>query len=78
MGVLEALKTGKSTLVGPVAGALVGDLVGALVGPHSWCHSWTHSWVEVRFRLLCASPIKLPLTSRPMKRRTLSRQPIPP
>ena len=23
---------------------------------HSWCHSWTHSWVEVRFRLLCASP----------------------
>ena len=33
MGVLEGLKTGKSTLVGPVVGALVGDLVGALVGP---------------------------------------------
>ena len=33
VGVLEGLKTGKSTLVGPVVGALVGDLVGALVGP---------------------------------------------
>ena len=31
MGVLEGLKTGKSTLVGPVVGALVGNLVGALV-----------------------------------------------
>ena len=33
MGVLEGLKTGKSTLVGPLVGALVGDLVGGLVGP---------------------------------------------
>ena len=33
MGVLEGLKTGKSTLVGPVVGALVGDLVGPLVVP---------------------------------------------
>ena len=32
-GVLERLKTGKSTLLGPVVGALVGDLVDALVGP---------------------------------------------
>ena len=32
MGVLEVLKTGKSTLLGPVVDALVGDLVGALVG----------------------------------------------
>ena len=33
MGVLEGLKTGKSTLVDPVVGALVGDLVGTLVDP---------------------------------------------
>ena len=33
MGVLEGLKTRKSTLVGHVVGALVGDLVGALVDP---------------------------------------------
>ena len=33
MGVLQGLKTRKSTLVGPVMRALVGDLVGTLVGP---------------------------------------------
>ena len=33
MGVLEGLKTGKSTLVGAVVGALVGALVGPLMGP---------------------------------------------
>ena len=33
MGVLERLKTGKTTLVGAVVGALVGALVGPLVGP---------------------------------------------
>ena len=33
MGVLEELKAGKSTLVGPVVGAVEGDLVGALAGP---------------------------------------------
>ena len=33
MGVLEGLKTGRLTLVGPVVGALVGPVVGALVGP---------------------------------------------
>ena len=33
VGVLERLKTGKSTLVGTLVGALVGPLVGPLVVP---------------------------------------------
>ena len=67
MGVLEGLKTGKSTLVkigkstlvGPVVDTLVGDLVGALVGPLMGTRGPTHG---SRFAFACSvrHPISYP------------------